>query len=75
MVIPFSTDLTNLPTFNTNNVTSYLEPIRYYLQPIFLQHYHAYRIAIHSTEIKMPAGNGITCGVLRAGGFTGKNSL
>src|SRR5581483_11763458 len=30
--------------------------------------------AIASTEIKMPAGNGITCGVERAGGFSGKNS-
>ena len=31
--------------------------------------------AIHSTDIKIPPGKGITCGALRAGGFSGKNSL
>jgi len=34
-----------------------------------------YRRAIHSTDIKIPAGNGITCGALLAGAFSGKNSL
>ena len=33
-----------------------------------------YSNAIHSTEIKIPAGNGITCGVLRAGALAGKIS-
>jgi hypothetical protein len=35
----------------------------------------SYTSAIHSTEIKMPAGKGITCGMLLAGAFSGKNSL
>jgi hypothetical protein len=34
-----------------------------------------YLRAIHSTEIRIPPGKGITWGVLRAGGFSGKNSL
>jgi hypothetical protein len=34
-----------------------------------------YGSAIHSIEIKMPAGKGMTCGVLLAGAFSGKNSL
>src|SRR5579859_7935971 len=34
----------------------------------------SYKSAMHSTEIRIPAGNGITWGVLRAGGFSGKNS-
>jgi hypothetical protein len=33
-----------------------------------------YGSAMHSTEIKMPAGKGMTCGVLLAGAFSGKNS-
>jgi len=32
----------------------------------------SYKSAMHSIEIKIPAGNGITCGVLLAGAFSGK---
>jgi hypothetical protein len=33
-----------------------------------------YARAMHSTDINIPAGKGMTWGVLRAGGFSGKNS-
>ena len=53
-----------------------------YMSIIFIRHIlvncpiaYFYLRAIHSTETKMPPGNGITWGVLLAGGFSGKNSL